>query len=299
MRLASIDIGTNTIRMLVSERKGKTTRPLARFTRIIGLGRRLRDTGNIGEPEFNEAIETLRRFRQEMDLLGVDSYRSCGTACLREAVNRGQFLSAATEAGVITETISPAEEGRFVWEGIRRTISVRTGDIVADIGGGSTEFTAGPEPGESVSLPVGVVVMSTLLPLSDPPQAWEWETLSLYAKTRIEDGTKIFGHGKKRRLIGTAGTFTTLLALEKRMTRYEPDKINGAVLPKETVIRWAKRLAGMTDAERLLLPGMEKGRERYMVPGMAMIVAALNRFGAGSLIISDAGILEGIIASIG
>ena len=299
MRLAAIDIGTNTIRMMVAERNGKTIRPLARYTRIIGLGRYLRDTGNIGEQELKEAVKTLRQFRREMDLLGVDSYRSCGTACLREAANREHFLSAAQKVGVVTETISPAEESRLVWEGTRRTLSLRAGDIIMDIGGGSTEFTAGPGAGESVSLPVGVVVMSTLIPLSDPPLAWEWKALSLYAKARIEDGTKMFGNRKKRRLIGTAGTCTTLFAIEKRMTRYEPDQINGAVLPKETALRWAKRLSGMTDAKRLLLPGMEKGRERYMVPGMAMIVAAMNRFEAENLIISDAGILEGIIAGIG
>ena len=298
MRLAAIDIGTNTIRMMVAKRDGETIHPIARYMRIIGLGRRLRDTGNIEEREFKEAIATLRMFRREMDLLGVDSYRSCGTAALREAANGEQFLAAAGKAGVVTETISPAEESRLVWEGTRRTIPMQAGDIIMDIGGGSTEFTAGPKPGDSISIPVGVVVLSTLLPLSDPPLQWEWKALSFYAKARIEDATRMFGRRKKRRLIGTAGTFTTLFALEKRMTRYEPDLVNGAVLSKKAVLRWEKRLAGMTDAERLMLPGMEKGRERYMAPGIALIAAALNRFETDSLIISDAGILEGVIAGI-
>jgi exopolyphosphatase / guanosine-5'-triphosphate,3'-diphosphate pyrophosphatase len=298
MRLAAIDIGTNTIRMMVAEREGKSIRPLARHQRIVGLGRTLRGTGNIGEAEFLEAVETLRRFRAEMDRLGVDAYRSCGTACLREAANRERFLSAAREAGVATEVISPAEEGRLVWEGIRGTIPLKNGDIVMDIGGGSTEFTVGPGPGESVSLPVGVVVLSTLLPLSDPPLEWEWKAVSHFAERRVGDGTSLFG-GRRRRLIGTAGTFTTLLALERRMTRYDPDRINGARIPKEAVLRWADRLAGMTDAGRLRLPGMEKGRERYMVPGMALIRAALRRFGSDGLTVSDAGMLEGIIGGIG
>jgi exopolyphosphatase/guanosine-5'-triphosphate,3'-diphosphate pyrophosphatase len=299
MRLAAIDIGTNTLRMMVAEREGKSVRPLARYQRIVGMGRRLRDTGGIGEREFREAVEALRGFRREMDLLGVDSYRSCGTACLREAVNGERFLAAARELGVSTEVISPAEEGRLVWEGIRGTIPLRRGDIVMDVGGGSTEFTSGPGKGESVSLPVGVVVLSTLLPLSDPPLAWEWRALTHYAKARIGDGTSMFGRGRKRRLIGTAGTFTTVLALAKRMTRYEPERINGARLSKETAIRWAKRLSVMTDAGRLRLPGMEKGRERYMVPGMGLSAAALDRFGADGLTVSDAGMLEGIIAGIG
>ena len=298
MRLAAIDIGTNTIRMMVAEADGNAVRPLARYQQIVGLGRRLRETGHIGEPEFREAVETLRQFRGEMDRFAVVACRSCGTACLREAGNRDRFLSAAKSAGVAIEVISPAEEGRLVWEGIRGTIPMVAGDIVMDVGGGSTEFTAGPGAGESVSLPVGVVVLSTLLPLSNPPLAWEWKALSHYSEARVSDGTAMFGRRKKRRLIGTAGTFTTLLALEKRMTRYEPERINGARLPRQTAYRWAKRLSGMTDAERLRLPGMEKGRERYMVPGIALIVAAIDRFGADGLIISDAGMLEGILAGI-
>ncbi len=298
MRLAAIDIGTNTLRMMVAERDGNRVRPVARYQRIIGLGRLMRDTGRIGEDEFAKAIEALRMFRGEMDRLNVAACRSCGTACLREAENRDRFLSAALEAGIRVEVIDPAEEGRLVWEGIRGTIAGRPGDIAMDIGGGSTEFTAGAGEGESVSLPVGVVVLSALLPLSDPPLSWEWKALSHYAERRVGDGTARFGKRRNRRLIGTAGTFTTLLALDRRMTRYDPDRINGALVTKEAAARWADRLARMTDAQRLRLPGMEKGRERYMVPGMALICAAIRRFGADGVTVSDAGLLEGIIAGI-
>lgn len=299
MRLAAIDIGTNTLRMMVGERAGGRIRPLARYQRIIGMGRRLRESGEIGGKEFREGIGALRYFRAEMERLGVRAYRSCGTACLREASNSARFLDAAREAGVATEAIGADEEGRLTWEGIHGALRCRPGDIVMDIGGGSTEVTVGPGRGESVSLRVGVVVMSSLLPLSDPPLPWEWKALQHYAERRIGDGTAAFGVRRNRRLIGTAGTFTTLLALERRMTRYDPDRINGAVVPKAAVLRWADRLARMTDEERLRLPGMEKGRERYMVPGMALIRAAVLRFGTDGLTVSDAGLLEGILAGIG
>jgi len=298
MRLAAVDIGTNTMRMLVAERDRDRIRPVARYQRIVGLGRRLRETGEIGGEEFRTAVETLRSFRAQMDRLGVCAFRSCGTACLREAANRDRFLAEAGKAGIPVEVIGPDEEARLVWEGIRTAVAGRPGDIAMDIGGGSTEFTSGAGAGESVSLPIGVVVLSTLLPLSDPPKGWEWKALSYYAERRIGDGTAFFGRRSNRRLIGTAGTFTTLLALERRMTRYEPERINGARLPAEKVMRWAGRLAGMTDADRLRLPGMEKGRERFMVPGMALICAAIRRFGSDGVTVSDAGMLEGIVAGI-
>jgi exopolyphosphatase/guanosine-5'-triphosphate,3'-diphosphate pyrophosphatase len=299
MRLAAIDIGTNTIRMLVADRAGKRLRPVERFRFVLGMGRHLRETGKIGEQEFRASIGVLRKFRREMTRLHVESYRACGTACLREAGNRDLFLAAAGKEGIGIDVIDPAEEGRLVWEGIHDSGTGRAGDIVMDIGGGSTEFTTGPGAGESVSLPVGVVVLSSLLPLSDPPRAWEWKALSYYAAARIQDGTVKIGMPRKRRLIGTAGTFTTLAALDRGMTRYDPERINGTGLSKNAVRRWMGRLAEMTDRQRLRLRGMEKGRERYIVPGAALLWAAIERFGVAGVTVCDAGLLEGILRGNG
>jgi len=298
-RLAAIDIGTNTIRMLVAEAQGgRRTVPVARRRAIVGLGRRLRDTGGIGAEEFGASLRVLREFRREMRREGVASYRACGTACLREAENRAAFLEAAAGEGIDVEVIAPAEEARLTWEGIRGAVTGRPGDVAMDIGGGSTEFAFGPGEGQSVSIPTGVVVLSALLPLSDPPAPWELRAVSYFAAGRIGDGTRPFGRRRFRRLIGTAGTFTTLAAMERGMTRYDPDRINGTRLSAAAVRRWAARLGGMTDAQRLAVPGMEKGRERYVVPGMLLIVAALERFRLDAVTVSDAGLLEGILARI-
>jgi len=299
-RLAAIDIGTNTIRMLVAEAQGgRRTVPVARRRAIVGLGRRLRESGRIGEEEFAAALRVLREFRREMARAGVVAYRACGTACLREAGNRDAFLEAAAAEGIDIEVIGPAEEARLTWAGIRRAVAGRPGDVAMDIGGGSTEFVFGPREGESVSLSTGVVVLSTLLPLSDPPDPWELRAVAYYAGRRIEDGTRPLGRRRFRRLIGTAGTFTTLAAMERGMTRYDPGRIDGTRLSAAAVRRWADRLGRMTDAQRLRVPGMEKGRERYVVPGTLLIVAALERFRLNGVTVSDAGLLEGILAGVG
>ena len=299
-RLAAIDIGTNTIRMLVAETQGgKRPVPVSRRRSVIGLGRTLRETGRIGEAEFAAGLRVLREFRREMERGGVAAYRACGTACLRDAENRAAFLEAAAGEGIDIGVIGPAEEARLTWEGIRWAVAGRPGDVAMDIGGGSTEFVFGPREGESVSLSTGVVVLSALLPLSDPPDPWELRAVSYYAGRRIEDGTRPFGRRRFRRLIGTAGTFTTLAAMERGMTRYDPDRINGARLSAAVVRRWADRLGRMTDAQRLRVPGMEKGRERYVVPGALLIVAAMERFRLNGVTVSDAGLLEGILAGVG
>ncbi|PJB30734.1 MAG: hypothetical protein CO109_13655 [Deltaproteobacteria bacterium CG_4_9_14_3_um_filter_65_9] len=297
-RLAAIDIGTNTIRMLVAERVGRRIVPVARRRSIVGLGRSLRETGRIGDAEFAAGLRVLREFRKEMGRRRVAAYRACGTACLREAENRADFLEAAAAGGIDVEAIDPAEEARLTWEGIRQAVTGRTGDVTMDIGGGSTEFAFGPLDGESVSIATGVVVLSTLLPLSDPPDPWELRAVSYYARVRIEDGARRFGRRRFRRLIGTAGTFTTLTAMERGMTRYDPDRINGSTLSGTAVRRWAERLGRMTDAQRLRVPGMEKGRERCVVPGTLLIVAAMERFRLDGVTVSDAGLLEGILARI-
>ena len=286
--------------MLVAEAQGgRRAVPVARRRSIVGLGRSLRETGRIGEAEFATGLRVLREFRREMRRGEVAAYRACGTACLREAENRVAFLEAAAGEGIDVDVIEPAEEARLTWEGIRWAVAGRPGDVAMDIGGGSTEFVYGPRAGASVSIPTGVVVLSTLLPLSDPPDPWELRAVSYYAARRIEDGTRPFGRRKFRRMIGTAGTFTTLAAMERGMTRYDPDRINGTTLSAGVVRGWADRLGRMTDAQRLRVPGMEKGRERYVVPGALLIVAAMERFRLNGVTVSDAGLLEGILAGVG
>ncbi len=291
--LAAIDIGTNTVRMLVAGRAAGKIRPVERLRRITGLGKELRSTGRIGEKEFRDSIRALKEFRKAMDALGVERCRACGTAALREAANRAEFLDAAKRAGVAVEVITAGEEARRTWRGIHGKLR-GDGTVVMDIGGGSTEFIAGPGKAESVSLPIGVVVASSLIPVSDPPQEWQIRNLRYYFSERIFSGT-VSWRRKFRRMIGTAGTFTTLAALDRKMTVYRPEKIDGYAMSLEKIKYWEGRLTRLTDAQRLRLPGMEKGRERYIVPGVCQAVAAMENFRTNELIISDAGLLEGII----
>lgn len=297
-RLAAIDVGTNTVRLLVADAGGGTLKPVRRERRITGLGRSLHRTGAIGDEEFRDTIAALQSFRSAMDSLGVLRYRACGTAALREASNREAFVAAAArEANVRIDVIPAREEAARTREGIGGRL-LRDGAVVMDIGGGSTEFIAGTGRGSFLSLPIGVVVVCGLLPLSDPPAAWQIRNMKLYLAERIAAGTRAWAGRRYRRLVGTAGTFTTLAALDGGMTDYRPERIDGWRMTFSRLRAWEERLYRLTDAERLALPGMEKGRERYIVPGVCQAVLAMEMFGAASLTVSDAGILEGIIKGI-
>lgn len=297
--LAAIDVGTNTLRMLVGSVEGRSIRPDRRMRRITGMGKALRESGRIGEQEFHASLEALREFREEMDRLGVVEYRACGTAALRESGNREEFLEQARRIGVRIAVLSARDEARYTWNGISEELREDGAALVLDIGGGSTEFIAGTGVRDVLSLPVGVVVLSSLFPLSDPPKGWQLENLGHFLKERIDTGTTRWNRRRFGRLVGTAGTFTTLAALDRKMRRYRPERIDGIRMPIQTVRRWAKRLCGMTDAGRLALPGMETGRERYIVPGILLAQAAMERFRVGELRISDAGLLEGILRELG
>ncbi|NJD61598.1 MAG: Ppx/GppA family phosphatase [Deltaproteobacteria bacterium] len=295
--LAAIDVGTNTVRLLVAKRDGRGLRPVERGRRITGMGKAMRATGEIGPKEFRESVNALKEFRGRMDALGVERYRACGTAALRDASNRPEFLEAAKAAGVSIEVISAEEEASRTWKGIHWRIRGVPGIVVMDIGGGSTEFIAGPGKGESVSLPIGVVVSCDLLPVSDPPEPWQVRNLRYYYAERISSGTGALGR-RYRKMVGTAGTFTTLAALDRKMTVYQPEKIDGCALPLERVKYWVDRLSKLTEAGRLRLRGMEKGRERYILPGICQAVAAMEHFKVDELIVSDAGLLEGILLGL-
>ncbi len=296
--LAAIDVGTNTVRMLVAGVDRGRLRPLLRRRRITGLGRSLRSTGEIGEREFRESVEALREFRKEMDALGVTRYRACGTAGLREASNRDAFLEASAGAGVDVEIISAAEEARCTWDGITGGLPDGDGTLVMDIGGGSTEFITGSGIRDSVSLPIGVVVLLGSFRMSDPPRPAERRNLRLFLVDRIAAGTRMLPRRRIRRMVGTAGTFTTLAALEMKMTVYRPERIEGFRMTVSAVRRWEERLSRLPERERLRLPGMEKGRERYIVPGVMQALVAMEHFGRKNLYISDSGLLEGMLAGI-
>ncbi len=295
--LAAVDVGTNTLRMLVATRGGGRLRPLLRMRRITGLGQNLRESGAIGRRQFAESVAALRAFRRELSRMGVekDGVRACGTAALREASNRDAFLAAAAASGFDVQVISPDEEARLTWAGVTGGPGAGRGAVVMDIGGGSTEFIVGPGPGESVSLPIGVVVLCDVFRLSDPPTAWQIRNLKYFLADRIAAGTRRWGGRTFRRLVGTAGTFTTLAALDMKMTTYRPERIDGYAMAARRVRQWEERLGRMTAAGILALPGLEKGRERYIVPGTCEATAALERFGIAKLEISDAGLLEGIL----
>jgi len=299
--IAAIDCGTNSTRLLVADANGQ---PLVRLMRITRLGQGVDATGRLAPEAIERCLAVLREFRGVMDVHGVGRGRLAATSAARDAANGDDFLSAAAEiTGLRAELLSGREEGRLSMAGAVADLDLEDGPfLVVDIGGGSTELVSGEGPDDpdlvAVSLQMGCVRVSERFFDEDPPLVGELEDavrdVAAQLETAVERNPRFFD---ARRLVGLAGTVSTLASLQLGLETYERDRVHHAVLASTDVERWYHLLAADTAAERLARPGMVPGREDVIVGGALILDAVLRRFGFAECLVSEADILDGLVAS--
>lgn len=302
MRYAAIDAGTNTIRLLVADVEGRDIIPLVRRRFITGLGKEIIRTGCLGEQEKASTIEALKIIAGEMKKCGVGCYFAAGTHAFRQASDADTFISEIREdTGIEMTVIPPGVEATLTFEGITKTLKreVLRNSIFIDIGGGSTEIIRNRPGGNSwASTNLGVIYLQSLFAPHDPPLVWEMENMGLFVKDRLERVKRAMGAKVVRQVVGTAGTYTTIAAIQKRMKRYDPDKINGTRITLKKLRGLSGKLAGLTGKERMKVPGMEKGREYLILPGLVIAEKAMETFSAPNTVVSDGSLLEGTIHAL-
>ncbi len=274
--------------------------------RITRLGASLKTTGRIKDERMRESLDCLRDFREKALGLGAERIVAVGTQALREAENSKDFLERAKdEAGIEIRVISPEEEALLTVEGVSLGLEIPEGKtVIFDLGGGSTEFiiTDNAPHGEGIeitSIPIGVLKLSQIVGSSPPleksildARAVIIEALNSIKRERVK-GTD------KRTVIGTGGTVTCLAAIDLGLSRYEPERIHGHRLTLGALMDMFRRLSSMSLEEISHTKGMEKGREDIILPGLLYIIEILEHFSSEELIVSDYGILEGIIKVVG
>lgn len=297
---AAIDLGTNTARLLIgSIVSGPGIRPLAVKRVVTRLGGGFTHEEGLSAEARERTLVALRDFADEMRRHGVARIRAVATSAVRDAVNGRAFADEVfRETGIRLEIIDGREEALLTLRGIVSGLGREEGDFVAfDIGGGSTEYTLaqGFTPLFTRSLPLGVVRLTegkTTLPAMEEKISRELEILR---KEMVAEGFSSSLSGAT--LVGTAGTVTTLAALDMELTPYDPARVQGHVLSLEAVRGMFAKLLPLTPEQRLLLPGMEKGREDLIIAGVLLTLKTMELFGFDSLTVSDTGILEGILLS--
>ncbi len=293
MKIASIDIGTNTIRCLIADIRDGTLTPLAIYRDIIRLGEGLSTRGSLDPAALKRLKAVLNSYRGYIGDSGCHKVRAVGTSALRDAGRDGSMHRSLEDTlGYPVEVIRAEEEARLTSLGVRAGVGSLNDGMILDIGGGSTELIR-VKDGTDVwwtSLPAGVVHLTEELILDDPPSATQVAALRARFRTLIENES---GDGGEQ-LAGTAGTPTTLAAVQLGIDDYDPTLVNGHVLSLAVVRSLVDQFLAADSKKRLAMPGMEKGREDLIVAGSIMVLEVMDRWGYDEMIVSDWGLLEGI-----
>lgn len=309
-RVAAIDVGTNTVLLLVAERRPAGVFALAERAEITRLGRGVDATGRLDPAAIAETARVLGAFAAEARALGAGEIACVATSAARDAANGDEFFVAArAAAGLVPEIISGDEEARLVWRSAWRDfgpqVSGRSGGAppgplaVLDVGGGSTElsFGDGPAPRGRRSQQVGAVRLTERHVREDPVGPATLDALRRAAREALAplrdlDGAAGLAAG---RLVGVAGTVTTLAAVAQALPAYDAERVHGSTLLLGEIDHLVARLAGLTVAARAALPGMEPKRADVIVAGGVVVAEAMRLLGFDRLTVSDRGVRWGLV----
>ena len=301
--VAALDCGTNSTRLLVATSGADgALQEIDRRMVITRLGAGV-DARRALEPAAVErTLEVLRGYRRAMDEHGVERVRASGTSAVRDATNGDGFLDAAAEVlGAPVELLSGDEEGRLAFAGATADLDPADGPfLVVDIGGGSTEFIVGTtEPEGLVSVDVGCVRLTERFLHSDPPKAEELSAAISVTLAHLEDVARELPAAREaRRLVGLAGTVTTVAAVELGLPAYDRERTHHFRLTRAAAEEVFRTLATEARADRIHNPGLEEARADVIVGGCCVLVAVLRFFEADELLVSEADLLDGLARSL-
>jgi len=304
-RLAAVDIGTNSIRLLVADVDGSgrdsKLRTLDRRMRITRLGQGVDRSRALAPDAVGRTVDVLREYRVALDEHGVERVRATATSAARDASNRDEFFTAAHEVlGVAPELLSGDDEARLSFLGATADLDAPAPHLVVDIGGGSTEFVLGAdEPVALTSLDVGCVRVTEQFLHSDPPAPEELANAVATVRDLVSDVPRhVPGAAEAATLVGLAGTITTVAAIEQGLAEYDPDRIHHFRLTRAAAEDVFRTLATETAGERAHNPGLEAGRVDVIVGGAIVLVTILRVLGYDEVLVSEADILDGLVRSL-
>ena len=303
-RVAAIDQGTNSIRLLVVEppaEAGGDPTELARDMVITRLGQGVDRTGRLDPEALRRTVDVLARFCRRARALHAERIRVAATSAVRDASNREEFAAAVRElAGSELEVISGEREAGLSFLGGTHGLDPSSAPppyLVLDIGGGSTEFVVGREPGRAEharSTQMGSVRLTERNVATDPPSPPEIRAMSSEIDRVLDEAEATVPIRDARTLVAVAGTATTLQAIALGLDRYDPDAIHRTWLSLETADAVLADLVRMTNPERAALPVMAPGRGDVIIAGALILTSVMRRFGFERALVSETDILDGL-----
>jgi exopolyphosphatase/guanosine-5'-triphosphate,3'-diphosphate pyrophosphatase len=299
-RVAAIDCGTNSIRLLVADVSGGALSDLARRMEIVRLGEGVDRTGRLSDAAIERTRRALIGYAAEIAELGVDRVRMCATSASRDASNAADFRAMVHAVlGVDPEVISGDAEARLSFTGAVTGLSARTPYLVVDIGGGSTEFVVGTSAVDSaISVDIGCVRMTERHLHADPPTPAQVAAAEKDIATEVDRALAAVPGRDAATLVGLAGSVTTVTALALDLDGYVAERIHHARISYDDVARVTDSLLSMTVAQRLALPVMHPGRADVIGAGALVLKVIMERSGQADVVASEHDILDGIALSL-
>jgi exopolyphosphatase/guanosine-5'-triphosphate,3'-diphosphate pyrophosphatase len=303
MRLAGVDIGTLTCRLLIADLSpGGKLIEVRSERRILRLGEGVDRAKQLSVVAMDRVLQCLKEWREIIDALHVDAMAVVATSAVRDAANRDEFLdSVKREAGFDVELISGEEEARRTMMGIRSGLPVGVADVLAlDVGGGSTEFILDSPCQNPVvrSIDIGVVRLCERLLHHDPPTDGEVQQAREWVAKETKAAVAEMGSYQTATFVGTAGTITSLAAMAQKLPTYEPARIHNYRLRLDTIQELEQTLLSRRKADRVGLPGLEKGREEVIAAGAIIIRTVMETLGVSNVLVSDLGLREGVLIEL-
>jgi exopolyphosphatase/guanosine-5'-triphosphate,3'-diphosphate pyrophosphatase len=304
MRVASIDIGTNSTRLLVADVDGGpegTLRTIERHTRITRLGQGVDASRALHTDAIARTVAVLRAYHERIEALDVERIRATATSASRDATNRETFFRAADDAiGVRPELISGEEEAALTFTGATAGLDEPAPYLVFDVGGGSTELVVGEEkPDGLLSIDIGCVRLTEMFLHSDPPTAEELSQAVSVVRDHLADVSReLPGAATAKTLVGTAGTVWTMAAIELGVDASESARIDRFRLSRAAAEDVFRTLATEPIEQRRHNPGLDPGRVDVIVGGAVVVVSVMRHFQFDELVVSEADILDGSARSI-
>ena len=295
-KVAAIDCGTNSIRLLISE----DGREIVREMEIVKLGEGVDRTKNFSPIAVERTLIALRRFKALIDHHKVERVRFCATSATRDAQNR-EIFTVPVEAilGVAPEVIVGVEEARLSFLGATSDLPTSYAPfLVVDIGGGSTEFVMGERSVKSaISVDIGCVRMTERHFTNDPPTEQEITSTRFDVNRAIDQVEIEVPISSARTLVAVAGTATTVAAAALKLPSYDREAIHGARISAERTFEISNWLLSMNKKERADLGFMHPGRVEVIAAGALVLAEILKRTGVKEFIASERDILDGIVAT--
>jgi exopolyphosphatase/guanosine-5'-triphosphate,3'-diphosphate pyrophosphatase len=298
VRVAVVDVGTNSTRLLVADVRDGALTEIERDTAVTRLGQGVDADGRLGGEPIARTLAVVDRYRERIEALAADAAVAVLTSAVRDADNGQAFTERVRdEFGLDAHTIAGDEEARLTFLGAtsERPAGAPEPVVVIDIGGGSTEYVvgAGGELLFHVSTQSGAVRQTERHLHSDPPAPAELDALRVEVRSTIDAAVSAGVRERTRAAIAVAGTPTSLAAIDQKLEPYDPARVHGYVLTLERAREALDRLAGMTEEERRHVPGLHPARAPTIVAGATHLVEALEAFSLDSTEVSEHDILRG------